>query len=232
MQNGGWIKIHRKIEDWGGYLSEPFDKTHAWIDLILLANHTQTSFFVRGIEVVVERGELAWSEDNLGKRWKWSRSKVRRFLTWLNSIQQIRQQKSSIISKIIILKYDEYQKNDTTDDTTNVQQTIQQTNTYKNVKNDKNDKNVKKEEGGKGTSLRFVPPSLQEIQDYCLERKNQISPQGFFDFYESKGWMIGKNRMKDWKAAVRTWEQKDYGTAKGNKLQKIEIEKILSVEEL
>lgn len=52
-----------------------------------------------------------------------------------------------------------------------------------------------------------IPPTLEEVQEYCYERNNNIDPQAFIDFYESKGWMIGKNKMKDWKAAVRTWEK-------------------------
>jgi hypothetical protein len=54
---------------------------------------------------------------------------------------------------------------------------------------------------------RFIPPSVEEVEQYCLERSNNIDAQSFIDFYESKGWMIGKNKMKDWKAAVRTWER-------------------------
>lgn len=55
---------------------------------------------------------------------------------------------------------------------------------------------------------RFYPPTLDEVKQYCEERNNNIDPMAFIDFYSSKGWMIGKNRMKDWKAAVRTWERK------------------------
>ena len=55
---------------------------------------------------------------------------------------------------------------------------------------------------------RFAPPSFDDVCDYCLERNNGIDAQAFIDFYESKGWMIGKNKMKDWKAAVRTWERR------------------------
>lgn len=54
---------------------------------------------------------------------------------------------------------------------------------------------------------RFIPPNVEEVEQYCLERSNNIDAQSFIDFYESKGWMIGKNKMKDWKAAVRTWER-------------------------
>ena len=54
---------------------------------------------------------------------------------------------------------------------------------------------------------RFSPPDVSDVQDYCYERCNNVDAQAFVDFYESKGWMVGKNKMKDWKAAVRTWER-------------------------
>ena len=57
--------------------------------------------------------------------------------------------------------------------------------------------------------MLFIVPSLQEVSAYCQERNNNVDSQKFFDFYESKGWMVGKNKMKDWKAAVRTWEDKN-----------------------
>ena len=56
---------------------------------------------------------------------------------------------------------------------------------------------------------RFAPPTLEEVTAYCRERGNKVDPQKFIDFYESKGWMIGKNKMKNWKAAVRTWERSE-----------------------
>lgn len=59
-----------------------------------------------------------------------------------------------------------------------------------------------------GTRKRFVPPAVEEVAAYCRERCNGIDPQAFVDFYASKGWVVGKSPMKDWKAAVRTWEQK------------------------
>lgn len=56
---------------------------------------------------------------------------------------------------------------------------------------------------------RFVPPDVNQVQEYCDNRNNGIDAQTFVDFYTSKGWMVGKNKMKDWKAAVRTWERND-----------------------
>ena len=55
----------------------------------------------------------------------------------------------------------------------------------------------------------FSPPTLEDVKSYCRERGNKVDAQKFIDFYESKGWMIGKNKMKDWKACVRTWEQRE-----------------------
>lgn len=56
---------------------------------------------------------------------------------------------------------------------------------------------------------RFTPPSVEDVAEYCRVRGNQVDPQRFVDFYAAKGWMVGKNKMKDWKAAVRTWERRD-----------------------
>ncbi|MCI1958858.1 MAG: DUF4373 domain-containing protein [Clostridia bacterium] len=63
---------------------------------------------------------------------------------------------------------------------------------------------------------RFVQPAAEEVQVYCSERKNGIDAQRFIDYYTSNGWMVGKNPMKDWKAAVRTWERNGIsGTSSG-----------------
>jgi hypothetical protein len=58
-------------------------------------------------------------------------------------------------------------------------------------------------------SKTFKKPTVDEIKEYCNERKNNVDADNFFDFYESKGWMIGRNKMKDWHAAVRTWERSE-----------------------
>lgn len=60
---------------------------------------------------------------------------------------------------------------------------------------------------------RFTPPSLTEVKAYCLERNNGIDPEAFIDFYASKGWKVGNQPMKDWKACIRTWERRDDGRA-------------------
>lgn len=69
--------------------------------------------------------------------------------------------------------------------------------------------NINKDKLNKDTGekrKRFVPPTVEEVRAYCEERKNGIDPQRFVDFYQSKNWWVGKNKMTDWKASVRTWE--------------------------
>jgi hypothetical protein len=131
----GWVKVYRQIEENKLWLSEPFTKAQAWLDLIIFANHKDGVFWVRGIEVEVKRGQIGWSEVTMSKRWRWGRNKVRRFLKWLETEQQIEQQKTRVTSLVTILNYDQYQSE--------VEQQVEQQkdnrrNTNKNVKNDKN----------------------------------------------------------------------------------------------
>ena len=70
----------------------------------------------------------------------------------------------------------------------------------------------KKEEAPQASPVcvpRFKKPTVDEVRAYCQERRNRVDPQAFVDFYESKGWKIGKNPMKDWQASVRTWEKRE-----------------------
>ena len=57
---------------------------------------------------------------------------------------------------------------------------------------------------------RFEKPTLSQITQYCLERNNNVNAEQFYDYYESNGWKVGKNSMKDWKACVRTWERNGF----------------------
>ena len=77
------------------------------------------------------------------------------------------------------------------------------------------DKEIEKEidSSAKSTTTkrkRFEKPTLSQITQYCLERNNNVNAEQFYDYYESNGWKVGKNSMKDWKAAVRTWERSEY----------------------
>lgn len=64
-------------------------------------------------------------------------------------------------------------------------------------------------ESVKKSAPRFTPPTMEEVAAYCSERGNSVDAERFCSFYQSNGWKVGKNPMKDWKAAVRTWEKRD-----------------------
>ena len=61
----------------------------------------------------------------------------------------------------------------------------------------------------KEKNTRFLPPTVEEVDDYCKYRGNGVDAQKFVDFYASKGWKVGNSPMKDWRACVRTWEKRD-----------------------
>lgn len=63
-------------------------------------------------------------------------------------------------------------------------------------------------------TTRFILPTLEEVRSYCAERKNNVDAQRFVDYYTSNGWLVGKNKMKDWRAAVRTWERNNTNSSK------------------
>ena len=67
----------------------------------------------------------------------------------------------------------------------------------------------------KENRVRFTPPSLDEVKSYCSEQGCAINPEQFINYYEANGWMVGKNKMKDWKAAIRNWASRDNGNLKG-----------------
>ena len=77
-----------------------------------------------------------------------------------------------------------------------------------------------------------IPPEFEDVKAYCDERKNGIDAQRFIDYYEARGWMIGKNKMKDWKAAVRTWEKnRKQEQSNGDRLNDFMLNYINSQEE-
>ena len=81
-----------------------------------------------------------------------------------------------------------------------------------------------------GKAKRFTPPTLEEIKQYCTDSGRSIDAERFIDFYESKGWYVGKNKMKDWKAAVRNWSRKDkkpgFSAAEEMKTEDVDLEQL------
>jgi DNA replication protein DnaD len=193
----GWIRIDRDITSHWIFKDEW--KFRNWIDLLTLVNHSEQKVNLKGTVLTCKRGQTLCSLDTLAKRWNCDKSKVRRFLKLLESDSMIELKSEHITTRLTICKYDTYQGERNADET---QLKHKRNASETQMTPNKNDKNEKKER------MLFIVPALQEVSAYCQERNNNVDSQKFFDFYESKGWMVGKNKMKDWKAAVRTWEDK------------------------
>ena len=203
---GGWIRIHRDILKWEWFDDEKMFKF--FISLILLANHEDLKWH----GITVSRGQFISSREKLSALLNFTEQQVRTMLTKLKNTEEITIKTTNKYTIITICNYDKYQtytdnnqpaiqptnnQQITNNQPTNNQQ-ITTNNNYKNDNNEKNDKNG---------VVRFTPPTTEEVKAYCEERKNKVDAQRFVDFYTTKGWMVGKSKMKDWKAAVRTWEK-------------------------
>jgi hypothetical protein len=133
----GWIKLHRKLMDNPLYFSEPFTRSMAWIDMLLIANHTDNYFFKRGIRVDIEKGQIGYDLDTLSKRWKWSRGKAERFLSMLEKDNQIVRQKTNVTTLISIVNYKEYQTEDKLNRKANDKPNEHKQECIRNIKNEK-----------------------------------------------------------------------------------------------
>lgn len=207
----GWIKLHRAIQGWDFWGKEPFTRAQAWIDLLLRANHKDGGYFCRGIWVPLKRGQFAVSIETLAAEWRWSFGKVSRFISLLQTMEQIAVQKNSVITVTTIVNYDTYQTDDSTDrranGRTNSSTDGVQTETYKNDKNVKNDK--KGEAAPQNViSLTNAPTLEQAIKHFG---RNGDYPEswvrkvwlGYEATKDSNGyWMRGRSRVGDWRAAM------------------------------
>ena len=182
----GWIKIHRKFLDW-----EWFNKSeavHLFMYLVLKANHKDGQW--QGIDI--KKGQFVTSFGKISADTGISLQTIRTLLKKFEKSNEINIQTTNKYSVITICKYECYQKET---ETTNEQLTNKQQSTNNQLTTNKNDKNEKK----------FIIPTFNDVLEYCMQNNLDVDGVKFINFYESKGWMVGKNKMKDWKAAIRTW---------------------------
>ena len=188
----GWIKIHRKFLDW-----EWFNKSeavHLFLFMLIKANHKSGKW--QGIDI--ERGQFISSLGNISNATGISVQTIRTILKKLEKTNEIELKSTSQYTIVTICKYECYQdENETTNKpiTNNQQTPNKQLTTNKNEKKEKNERSI------------FIEPTYNEILEYCSGRKNGVDVNKFLNFYSAKGWMVGKNKMIDWKACVRTWEK-------------------------
>lgn len=195
----GWIKLHRSIQNhWLYTENRKFSKFEAWNDILLNVNHCKAKAIIKGKIFEINRGQSIYSLDTWAKRWNWDKTSVKRFLDLLKSDSMIELKNETVTTRLTVCNYDSYQSEETKSETRKKR---------KRNANETETKPIEEEEEEKETNKVFISPSFNDVLNYCIERKNDVDPNKFINFYESKGWMVGKNKMKDWKAAVRNWEK-------------------------
>lgn len=197
-----YIKLYEQITEWEWY--KDINTFRLFVHLLLKANYKDVNFRGR----IIRRGQIVTSLSSLAANTSLSIRQVRDSLNHLVMTGEVTNESTSQYRIITISKYDDYQSSDKRDDKqmTNEVTSKRQTDDKQNDNKYRTIEQIERVENKKTPSV-FVPPTLDEVIDYCRERGNRVNPEKWFDFYASKGWMIGKNKMKDWKAAVRTWEK-------------------------
>jgi hypothetical protein len=207
------------------WLTEPFTKAQAWVDLLINANHAENHISIRGNLVKIERGQLGWSELTMGKRWKWSRGKVKRYLELLKDLGRISiQQDRHITSIVTICNYSRFQDGDTTNSTTGKTTDRQQTGHKQECKEEKE---VKKQHKAASqpqknntpyskfaewyttncpymTQLRstsWTPARKQTIRNAWNNNPDPVWWEGFFKYCGESRFLNGVNDRK-WKAGL------------------------------
>ena len=215
--NSGWVKLYRELKSKSIWqLSSPPQKV-VLITILLLANHEENKWEWKGEQYTCKPGQFITSLNSLvnecgqGVTIRNVRTALERFEK-LGFLTNESTKTGRLITVVNWGKYQGYEcenSKDTDKDLTKSRQRPDKDLTpNKNDKEIKNDKEVKKE-SIKKKSAHFVPPTTEEVQQYCDSGSYNVDAQRFVDFYSSKGWMVGKNKMKDWRAAVRNWSRKN-----------------------
>jgi len=205
----GWISIHRKLQSHWLWKDKPFSKGQAWVDLLLSANHEDCKFPLGNQLVDAKKGDVITSELKLMDKWGWSKTKVRSFLSMLEKDSMLVKKTDSKKTTLSLTNYGVWQDSQTAKEPQKNHLETAKRPLKDTINNSNNTNNSNNSNKGIYTPVQFKPPTIEEVKAYCLERQNNVDENKWHDFYSSKGWMVGKNKMKDWKAAVRTWEHKD-----------------------
>lgn len=212
----GWIKIYRELLDKAIWvLSSPQQKT-ILITLLLMANHEEKEWEWRGKRFVCKPGQMITSLDKIAKEAGKGISiqNVRTAILRFEKFGFLTNESTKQNRLITICNWGFYQNIDEKDNNVDNNQLTndqQRANNHLTTnKNDKNDKNVRMKEDIDIRAKRtaFVPPTIEEVSNHIKEKGYSIDAESFVAFYDSKGWMVGKNKMKSWKSALTTWEKR------------------------
>ena len=229
----GWVKLHRSIKDWEWY--GDINCRLLMVHLIITVNYKDTKWQGH----TIKRGQRVIGRIALAEEVGLSEQTIRTCLTRLKSTSEVTIKSTNRFSLLTLVKYNYYQAEEqpltsqlTSQPTSNQPATNQQLTTSKECKNIKNKEFKKREEQQaapihpqnnnlpdstetpkpKKKLVRFTPPTLAEATQYFLDKGDpnyQDEADGFINFYESNGWLVGKNKMKKWKAAASGWMKRN-----------------------
>lgn len=227
IKTNTYIRLFRKFTKWEWY--DDANTMRVFLHCLLNANYSDKKW--RGI--LIRRGSFLTSYPKLAQDLKLSKMQIRTALNKLQLTHEITLKTTSQYSIITIKNWSDYQKNNTQDNTkiTDEQHTdnTRVTPTNKDNKENKDiynynplikdnyiksysddflQKSPSQDSVQKKTKV-FVKPTIEEIKQFCVENNKNVDAESFYNFYESKNWMIGKNKMQKWKAAVCTWDRKN-----------------------
>ena len=210
--NNGYIKLHRKLLSCSIFRNKSL--LQLWIWCLLKAAHEEHEVVIGNQKVNLLPGQFIYgrhvASDDLGT----PASTVWRELKKLEELEMLSINSTNKYSVVTIANWASYQSEP--EKVKNKRKTsANEMDTYKNEKNEKNiisDKNK-------------IPPTLEMVTKYCLDENYPINPQAFIDYYESRGWKVGSQKMKDWQATVRNWARREGGTTQ-NKPQ-VEVKKYM-----
>ena len=224
---GRFIKLYDKLLKWEWYKNT--NTKVLFIHLLLRANYTDASF--EGHKVL--RGQLVTSLSSLASETGLTVRQVRVSLEHLMMTGEVASKAYPRYRVITIVHYDEYQSDgrqngsQMTGETSVKRQANDRLMTGKRQADDRLmtvgtapsieyierveeiERIEKTEESERKTAKRFVPPSREELSSFCQENGLSIDVDRFLNHYESNGWMVGRNKMKDWRATARNWSKKD-----------------------
>ena len=212
----GFIKIHRSITEWEWY--KDINTKVLFLHLIFTANYENKRW--QGIEI--KRGQLVSSITNLAESTTLTFQQVRTALDKLKTTGEITIKTTNRFTLLTLTNYALYQDDRREINTQNSEQSNKQI-TNKQQTDNKQITTTKEVKEIKNISIpsnevididpnpkKFQKPTIAEIQSFCQIRKNSVDADKFFNYYESKGWIVGKSPMKNWQSAIVNWEKNSF----------------------
>lgn len=192
-----FIMVPRSIFEAGEFEKERYTKREAFLDLVQMASFDTEEKVVNGESYRTERGQLVASRSFLSQRWGWDKNTVKRFLANMEASGRCTQgeyldrdgRNTKPITLITITDYDVFQGNTPVPEP------------------EKKGRKKSADAAPKEKAKRFIPPTVEEVEAYCIANGYDVNATKFVNYYSSIGWVVGKAKtpMKDWKASVRTW---------------------------